>query len=366
MQQREHDHGRSEDIIVRSLGSMLAALRSQARKPEESGRVDGGWRRPVVLGSGFRYDYDAEIARGGWEFYELGHGMCLAVVDMITATVFPRRHGAPDYLVLSTVLEGGTRINDVSGDQGELADGYCTIYGMPAGSEFETVCPPGKTVKWVSVFIERSKFLESTGLQPEDLPRCVEAFVLEGGKLPYQNVLLSRAASLTALQILQCPFRGTLRRSFFAAKALELVCLILHTLGNDQVADAESGLTFTEHDHRKLQLALKHLKQGLEEPPNVVELAARVGLSRQKLQFGFRSVCGDTVARVRDKLRMEHALNLLRTTAVPIIDIALDTGYGHPGSFSRAFKAAFGVSPAHMRRMAQESRLIGALKTNSV
>jgi AraC-like DNA-binding protein len=364
MYQHEDDQGRSEAIVIRSLGNMLEALRTQIVKSEDSRRVDDGWRRTVVSGAGFRYDYDAEIAKGGWEFYELGRGLCLAIVDMVTSTAFPRRHGSPDYLVLSTVLEGGLRINDPCGEQGELADGYCTIYGMPAGSEFETVCPPGKTVKWVSVFIERSRFLEATGLVEQDLPTRVRDF-LNGSTLPYHNVLLSRAASLAARQILECPFRDTFRSAFLTAKALELTCIILHTLSNEQVEDAVGGVGFSEQDHRKLQRAIGYLKNGLEEPPNVDELASLVGLSRQKLQFGFRSVCGDTVARIRDKMRMERALNMLRTTSVPVIDVALETGYEHPGSFSRAFKASYGVSPARMRRMAQESKLIKELKTTT-
>lgn len=345
---------------------MLATLRSPAWLTQESRRTDDGWRYPLMAGSGFRHEYDGSVARGKFEFYELGRGLCLAIVDMVTAQVFPRRHGAADHLVLSAVIEGGLPINDRSGEGGELADGNCTVYGLEAGSNFETVCPPGKTVKWVSVFIERSRLFELTGLGADDLPARIGHFVMHGGRLPYRNVLLSRAASLVAAQILDCQFQDGFRRAFLTAKSLELVCNILFTLSHEHVEEAVDGVLFCERDYAKLQRAIELMKQDLETPPNVDELAEAVGLTRQKLQAGFRSVCGDTVARIRDKWRMEHALKLVRTSSVPMIDIALCTGYEHAGSFSRAFKAAFGISPAEMRRSGQQSALMCHARQNSV
>lgn len=358
MQREEPSPRRSETAIDRSVESMLATLRSPAWPQQESRRIDDGWRYPLVAGTGFRHEYDAQVARGKFEFYELGPGLCLAIVDMVTAQLFPRRHGAADYLVLSAILEGGTRINDRSGEGGELADGNCTVYGLEAGSEFETVCPPGKTVKWVSVFIERSRLFGLTGLKPEDLPARISHFLTHGGRLPYRNVLLSRAASLAATQIMDCRYQDGFRRAFLTAKSLELVCDILFTLSHEHVEEAVDGVLFCDRDYAKLQKAIELMKQDLETRPNVDELAAAVGLTRQKLQVGFRSICGDTVARIRDKWRMEHALKLVSTSSVPMIDIALCTGYEHAGSFSRAFKAAFGVSPAQLRRTSQQSALM--------
>ena len=62
---------------------------------------------------------------------------------------------------------------------------------------------------------------------------------------------------------------------------------------------------------------------------------------------------------MRDKIRMEHALNLVRGSALSITQIALETGYEHHSSFTRAFKTAFGMCPAQMRRLTQESSLFG-------
>ena len=58
---------------------------------------------------------------------------------------------------------------------------------------------------------------------------------------------------------------------------------------------------------------------------------------------------------------MEHALTLVRESTLPLIEVALDSGYEHAASFTRAFKATYGMSPARMRRMARESVLLGKI-----
>jgi AraC-like DNA-binding protein len=47
---------------------------------------------------------------------------------------------------------------------------------------------------------------------------------------------------------------------------------------------------------------------------------------------------------------MEHAKELLRTTALPIQDISERTGYQHQMSFIRAFKKTVGTTPGEYRK----------------
>lgn len=342
---------------VRSMEDMLGSLHPGAA--DSAGiRAGDGWRHCLLGGSAFRHDYDADVARGGWEFYQLGQGLCLAIVDMVATRVIPRRHCLADQLVLSAVLEGNVPIANAHGEAGQLANGYCTIYGMDTGAEMHTLYVPGRTLKWVSVFIERQSFFTATGLQPQDLPERIARYVQRGIGLPHENVPLSHAASLVMTQIAECSFQNSFRRAFLAAKARELACQILFMLSHDVEKEELEHVSFTAGDQGKLRRAMQLIECALEEPPNIAGLAADVGLTRQKLQLGFRLVYGDTVARIRDRRRMEHALRLVRTSAVPIIDVALETGYEHPASFTRAFKAAYGVSPMRMRRMAQNSALL--------
>lgn len=50
------------------------------------------------------------------------------------------------------------------------------------------------------------------------------------------------------------------------------------------------------------------------------------------------------------KLRMDHATTLLRNTPAPISDICYMVGYENSGSFIRAFKKSYGMSPSQYRK----------------
>ena len=65
-----------------------------------------------------------------------------------------------------------------------------------------------------------------------------------------------------------------------------------------------------------------------------------------------------------DKARMKHALHLVRSSDMSMIEIALETGYEHHASFTRAFRAAFGMTPVHTRRMAQQAKMLARAGSN--
>lgn len=335
----------------RSMEEMLICLSPQA---PDALRAYDGWRRRLLSGSGFRHDYDADVACGGWEFYQLNPGLCVAISDIVATQAIARRHRMRDQLVLSVMLEGEIAI-DGSAPGLSMAGGHCTYYGRDDGGEVQTLYAPGCPLKWVSVFIDRKALFKVTGLAPDDLSPRVRDFVLHGGVLPPCNVPLSHAASLAAKRIKECPYQDGFKRAFLNAKALELLCEILFVIAHHADMDGFDPATLSRDDHRRLEDARKLIEMNLEEPPNIAYLAELVGLTRQKLQLGFRLMYGDTVARVRDRLRMQHALDRVRGSDTPMIKIALETGYEHPASFTRAFKAAYGMSPMQMRRMALDS-----------
>lgn len=336
----------SRTDATRSMEDMLDRL--QARRDDGlMTRTEDGWCRPLSSGLGFRYDYDQSVAKGGWDFYRLGNGVCIAIIDMVAAQTLPRRYTSVDYLALSAVLEGHVPLQGPDGTEGELADGFCTIYGTQADEQLEGSYPPGEHLRWVTVWLERTTLFHVTGLTARDLPQPITDFILNGGSLPCRKVPLSRSASLAAHQLINPPFEGGFRHAFLTAKALELACHILFNLSQD-VEREEKG-QFSAQDHKRLRDAMKLIRSNLDKPLNVQELAEAVGLTRQRLQLGFQMIYGNSVGRIRDKVRMDLALDLVRDSKLSMIEIALETGYEHPASFTRAFKAAFGISPIQMR-----------------
>lgn len=348
---------------LRSMADMMSRLDDPADGAGSVVRTDDGWWRQLGPGLGYRYEYDAKFAKGGFDFYRLGNGICVALIDMVANQPMPRRYSSSDYLTLTAVLDGDLRLSGGGGIGGELSNGFCTVYSMLAGDELETVYSPGDHLRWVTVYLERTTLFHVTGLTAKDLPPSIVDFALNGGSLPCRKVPLTRAASLAAHQMLEAPFPGSFRHAFLTGKALELACHILFNLSR-AVEKADEG-QFSAEDHRRLQHAMRLIRTNLDQPLNVHEIADEVGLTRQRLQQGFRMVYGDTVGRVRDKMRMELALELIRDSKTPMIEIALETGYEHPASFTRAFKAAFGVSPIQMRYLAHDELRVKNLRRKS-
>jgi AraC-like DNA-binding protein len=92
----------------------------------------------------------------------------------------------------------------------------------------------------------------------------------------------------------------------------------------------------------------------------VAELAAEVAVSRSVLDERFRGVLGLPPIRYLTEWRMHVAEDLLATTDVPVARVAREVGYDSEEAFSRAFKRASGLAPAHWRaRLSASPRAAG-------
>jgi AraC-like DNA-binding protein len=80
------------------------------------------------------------------------------------------------------------------------------------------------------------------------------------------------------------------------------------------------------------------------------ELEAVTGLNRYALARHFRIVCGTSPYRYLLMRRLDHAREQLGRGPL-LADVALDTGFADQAHFSRAFKGAFGITPATYRAL---------------
>ncbi len=80
------------------------------------------------------------------------------------------------------------------------------------------------------------------------------------------------------------------------------------------------------------------------------ELAARLHFSRFHFDRMIKSVAGEPPAALRRRILLERAAYRMITTRAPLIDIAVEAGYGSHEAFGRAFKQAYGETPAAWRK----------------
>jgi AraC family transcriptional regulator len=105
---------------------------------------------------------------------------------------------------------------------------------------------------------------------------------------------------------------------------------------------------------------LVHIQDHLDEPLPLHELAALAALSPYHFHHVFTGMVGESVARHVRRLRLERAATRLKLTRLPVIEIALEAGYETHEAFTRAFHAAFGISPRGFRQRHRPSTFVDA------
>ena len=107
----------------------------------------------------------------------------------------------------------------------------------------------------------------------------------------------------------------------------------------------------------KLLRRLLRAKDRMDAAPHehwpIARLAWVSGVSEAYFARSFRNAFGTPPHRYLMTRRVERAAALLRDTGLPIIEIALQTGWNSVGTFGRTFRDVTGESPSDLRARTQ-------------
>lgn len=102
-----------------------------------------------------------------------------------------------------------------------------------------------------------------------------------------------------------------------------------------------------------LATVLRVCEERIAEPLSVPQLAALMFLSPSHFAEVFSRHVGMPPGAYIRQIRLQRAQTLLRTTQLSATEIAQATGFGDPARLSRAFRAAFDLTPTAYRRRFQ-------------
>jgi len=101
--------------------------------------------------------------------------------------------------------------------------------------------------------------------------------------------------------------------------------------------------------NERLLRALEYMESHLQEPASRGELAKRAGISVRQLERLFADHLGSTMRAHYLRTRLERARILLRQTVMPVVSIAVETGFVSASHFARSYRLAFGRPPRQER-----------------
>lgn len=95
---------------------------------------------------------------------------------------------------------------------------------------------------------------------------------------------------------------------------------------------------------------LAALRERLDRPLRVPEIARSLGLSRVGVQRLAQRSHGTGVAHLHERLRLERAAQLLATTTLTAADVAARCGFRDGAHLSRRFRVRYGAAPTAWRK----------------
>ena len=105
-----------------------------------------------------------------------------------------------------------------------------------------------------------------------------------------------------------------------------------------------------EREQNKLvQDAILYLNEHLTAPVKMTELAQTLHVSQQYLARLFKTETGLSPVKYLNRLRIEHAKELMRKSSMNITEAALSSGFDNLYYFSRLFKQLEGMTPSVYR-----------------
>lgn len=178
--------------------------------------------------------------------------------------------------------------------------------------------------------------LEETGYYPALSTRFSEksngVITAAGGASTAELVIGLIAPFLTSAQIAELGNRlllGTIRKS-----DAEQPKDIAH---NESLFDAQ------------ITQVLRLMEDSIADPLPMKELAQGVGISTRHLERAFKTALKDTPAKFYKRLRTKRARAMIEETLLPLVDVAVATGFGSNNMLAKAVKDEYGVTPSKMR-----------------
>jgi AraC-like DNA-binding protein len=98
-------------------------------------------------------------------------------------------------------------------------------------------------------------------------------------------------------------------------------------------------------DTRRISRALKQLRERIDEPLRIENIARELGMSVSGFHHHFKSVTAMSPVQYQKQLRLQEARRLMLGENMDVASAGFRVGYEDPSYFSRDYKKLFGAPP---------------------
>ena len=160
--------------------------------------------------------------------------------------------------------------------------------------------------------------------------------------------------------------RGISGAAFYALSALCNICENPLGSGSELKSIAWLGVALTElctqmtmaertlSARDTIMRTILYLQRNFRQPLTLNQAAAATGTSPNYLSALFSKQLRISFHTLLNAMRLNHALDMLRHSDLPVTDICYDCGFSSLRTFNRVFMDSFGMTPRQLRSMAHE------------
>jgi len=235
---------------------------------------------------------------------------------------------------------------DGKGESHEISNLENIITSASSKHTHKFFIPADKPICLFSLEINRKRFEKSI---EEFLEEMNEDLILlfrdvNGVNEFYHKSQFSLEIARLISDFTECDLEGFMRTVFLESKAKEILVLQLQQYLDD-LNEPEKRKILRQATIVCVKKVATIIKEEIESVDNVGRLAARVGLSPNTLQQGFRVLYNVSVNDYIKNHRIEKAKKLIETTELNITEITYKIGINSRSYFSKLFKEQYGITP---------------------
>ena len=112
----------------------------------------------------------------------------------------------------------------------------------------------------------------------------------------------------------------------------------------------EQANYFLVSDHPKVMSVIRYVEEFYNRRISLQEIAKKEFLSEAYLSRLFKEETGINFSEYVDSIRLQHAVNELRSSQLPVLTIALNNGFSTAKRFSNLFKEKYEMTPHQYRK----------------